>query len=96
MKSHARIAIIGGGIMGVGLLYHLALEGWRELVLLEKSELTSGSTWHAAGQCPHFISFPQRCEAACLWHAALRVARSEDRAGRRLAYHRRVAPGLQR
>ena len=55
MKSHARVAIVGGGIMGVGLLYHLALEGWTELVLLEKSELTSGSTWHAAGQCPHFI-----------------------------------------
>ena len=49
MQSHARVAIVGGGIMGVGLLYHLALEGWTELVLLEKSELTSGSTWHAAG-----------------------------------------------
>lgn len=56
MKSHARVGIIGGGIMGVGLLYHLALEGWTDLVLLEKGELTSGSTWHAAGQCPHFIS----------------------------------------
>jgi dimethylglycine dehydrogenase len=54
MKSHARVVIVGGGAMGVGLLYHLALEGWRELVLLEKGELTSGSTWHAAGQCPHF------------------------------------------
>ncbi len=40
--------------MGVGLLYHLALEGWKELVLVEKGELTSGSTWHAAGQCPLF------------------------------------------
>ncbi|SDR43447.1 dimethylglycine dehydrogenase [Rhizobiales bacterium GAS113] len=56
MKSHARVVIIGGGIMGVGLLYHLALEGWTELVLVEKGELTSGSTWHAAGQCPHFNS----------------------------------------
>ena len=55
MKSHARVAIVGGGIMGVGLQYHLAREGWTELVLLEKSELTSGSTWHAAGQYPHFI-----------------------------------------
>ncbi|HEY7766378.1 MAG TPA: FAD-dependent oxidoreductase, partial [Aestuariivirgaceae bacterium] len=41
-------------IMGVGLLYHLALEGWTDIVLVEKGELTSGSTWHAAGQCPHF------------------------------------------
>ena len=56
MKSHARVVIIGGGIMGVGLAYHLALEGWTDVVLLEKGELTSGSTWHAAGQCPHFNS----------------------------------------
>ena len=41
---------------GVGLLYHLALEGWTDAVLVEKGELTSGSTWHAAGQCPHFNS----------------------------------------
>jgi dimethylglycine dehydrogenase len=54
MKSHARVVIVGGGIMGVGLLYHLALEGWSDIVLVEKGELTSGSTWHAAGQCPHF------------------------------------------
>ena len=56
MKSHARVVIIGGGIMGVGLAYHLALEGWADVVLIEKGELTSGSTWHAAGQCPHFNS----------------------------------------
>lgn len=55
MKSHARVVIVGGGMMGVGLLYHLALEGWDDCVLIEKGELTSGSTWHAAGQCPSFI-----------------------------------------
>ena len=55
MKSHARVVIVGGGMMGVGLLYHLAEEGWDECVLIEKDELTSGSTWHAAGQCPSFI-----------------------------------------
>lgn len=54
MKSHARVVVVGGGIMGVGLLYHLCQEGWSDVVLLEKGELTSGSTWHAAGQCPHF------------------------------------------
>ncbi len=54
MKSHARVVIVGGGVMGVGLLYHLALEGWTDIALIEKGELTSGSTWHAAGQCPHF------------------------------------------
>lgn len=56
MKSHAKVVIVGGGAMGVGLAYHLGLEGWgNETVLLEKGELTSGSTWHAAGQCPHMI-----------------------------------------
>src|SRR3990170_2841588 len=55
LPSHARVAIVGGGIFGVSLLYHLAKEGWTDLVLIEKGELTSGSTWHAAGQCPHFI-----------------------------------------
>jgi len=54
MKSHARVVVIGGGVMGVGLLYHLTLDGWKDVVLVEKGELTSGSTWHAAGQCPHF------------------------------------------
>ena len=41
--------------MGVGLLYHLAQEGWKDVMLIEKGELTSGSTWHAAGLVPHFI-----------------------------------------
>ncbi|MBV9054420.1 MAG: GcvT family protein [Hyphomicrobiales bacterium] len=54
MNSHSRVVIVGGGIMGVGLAYHLALEGWTDIALIEKGELTSGSTWHAAGQCPHF------------------------------------------
>ena len=55
MKSHAKVVIVGGGIMGVSLLYHLVKEGWKDIVLIEKGELTSGSTWHAAGQCPHFV-----------------------------------------
>ena len=55
MKSHARVVVVGGGVMGVGLLYHLTKEGWTDVVLVEKGELTSGSTWHAAGLIPHFI-----------------------------------------
>ncbi|KNG94874.1 FAD-dependent oxidoreductase [Pseudaestuariivita atlantica] len=55
--SHARVVIVGGGVMGVGLAYHLAHEGWGDdTVLLEKAELTSGSTWHAAGQITHSTS----------------------------------------
>ena len=49
MKSSARAVVIGGGVVGASVLYHLAKIGWRDVVLLEKSELTSGSTWHAAG-----------------------------------------------
>jgi dimethylglycine dehydrogenase len=55
MISQARVVVVGGGMMGVGLLQHLAEEGWKDIVLVEKGELTSGSTWHAAGQCPSFI-----------------------------------------
>jgi dimethylglycine dehydrogenase len=55
--THARVVIVGGGVMGVGLAYHLAHEGWGpDVVLLEKAELTSGSTWHAAGQITHSTS----------------------------------------
>ncbi len=50
LPSTAKVVIVGGGVMGCGLAYHLAHEGWTDLVLLEKAELTSGSTWHAAGQ----------------------------------------------
>lgn len=50
----ARVVIIGGGVVGVSVLYHLALEGWTDCVLLEKNELTAGSTWHAAGNVPNF------------------------------------------
>ncbi len=52
MQTHAKIVIVGGGIMGASLLYHLAKEGLTDAILVEKHELTSGSTWHAAGQCP--------------------------------------------
>ena len=52
MQTQARVVIIGGGIMGASLLYHLAELGWTDCMLIEKDELTSGSTWHAAGQCP--------------------------------------------
>ncbi len=49
MKSHARVVVIGGGVVGASVLYHLARHGWTDVMLLERDELTSGSTWHAAG-----------------------------------------------
>lgn len=49
MRSQVRVVVIGGGVVGASVLYHLTKLGWRDIVLLERSELTSGSTWHAAG-----------------------------------------------
>jgi len=49
MKSHTQVAVIGGGVVGASVLYHLTKGGWKDVVLIERSTLTSGSTWHAAG-----------------------------------------------
>ncbi len=54
MKTKAKVVIIGGGVVGVSALYHLAKKGWSDVVLVERKELTSGSTWHAAGLLPLF------------------------------------------
>ncbi|MHB1218494.1 MAG: FAD-dependent oxidoreductase [Alphaproteobacteria bacterium] len=54
MKSHTRVAVIGGGILGVSTIFHLTRLGWSDVVLIEKAELTAGSTWHAAGMVPGF------------------------------------------
>jgi dimethylglycine dehydrogenase len=54
MKSQARVVVIGGGIAGCSTLYHLTREGWTDVVLVERDELTSGSTWHAAAQVTQF------------------------------------------
>src|SRR5437868_10048071 len=54
MKTHARVVVIGGGAVGCSILYHLTEAGWTDAVLLERDELTSGSTWHAAGLLPLF------------------------------------------
>ncbi|MCP4236541.1 MAG: FAD-binding oxidoreductase, partial [Aestuariibacter sp.] len=54
LKSHARVVVIGGGIAGCSTLYHLTQEGWTDVVLVERDELTSGSTWHAAAQVTQF------------------------------------------
>src|SRR5271170_8032007 len=49
MRSHTQVAVIGGGVVGASVLYHLTKGGWKDVMLIERSELTSGSTWHAAG-----------------------------------------------
>ena len=54
MKTQARVVVIGGGIVGCSILYHLTKQGWADVVLVERDELTAGSTWHAAGLLPLF------------------------------------------
>ncbi|MFK7994421.1 MAG: FAD-dependent oxidoreductase [Granulosicoccus sp.] len=54
MKSQTRVVVIGGGIAGCSTLYHLVAEGWTDVVLVERNELTSGTTWHSAAQVTNF------------------------------------------
>ena len=54
MKTHVKALVVGGGAVGASIAYHLARAGWKDVVLLERDELTSGSTWHAAGLLPLF------------------------------------------
>src|SRR5512132_1674846 len=58
MKDQSRVVIVGGGIAGCSIAYHLAQKGWTDVLLLDKGELTSGSTWHAAGMVTHFHTSP--------------------------------------
>ena len=58
MTEHVRVAVIGGGIVGCSVLYRLAERGWTDTLLLERRELTSGSTWHAAGNVTYFGHYP--------------------------------------
>ena len=54
MKTHAQAVVIGGGLVGCSILYHLEKLGWSDVVLLERNELTSGSTWDAAANIDEF------------------------------------------
>lgn len=58
MRTSARVVVVGGGASGLSALYHLVQEGWTDVTLLERNELTSGTTWHSAAQCPQ-LAFNQ-------------------------------------
>ena len=73
MQDKAKIVIIGGGVMGCSLIYHLCKEGETDVVLLEKGELTSGSTWHAAGQITHSVSHYSLAKMAAYGPSFIRV-----------------------
>ena len=82
MTTDAQAVIVGGGIMGASLAWHLTGRGWRDVVLLEKSELTAGSTWHAAGLCTHFAHHPtimeMRAESVRLYRDVLPAETGES------------------
>jgi dimethylglycine dehydrogenase len=86
MKAHARAVVIGGGIVGVNILYHLARLGWSDVALLERRELTSGSTWHAAGLMSLYsTSFT----FSRLYKSALALyPRLEEETGQAVGFHR--------
>ncbi len=58
MKTHARVVVIRGGVVGASVLYHLTKAGWTDVVLVERDEPTSGSTWHAAGEVSEVAASP--------------------------------------
>ena len=59
MNSHLRAAVIGGGVTGCSILYHLTRAGWADIALFERSELTAGATWHSSGHIAHYTQSPQ-------------------------------------
>jgi len=85
MQSKAKIVIIGGGVMGCSLAYHLCKEGETDVVLLEKGELTSGSTWHAAGQITHSVSHYSLAKMAA--YGTDLYPRLEDETGQSCTWH---------
>ena len=85
MQTEAKIVIIGGGVMGCSLAYHLCKEGESDVVLLEKGELTSGSTWHAAGQITHSVSHYSLAKMAA--YGTELYPKLEDETGQSCTWH---------
>ncbi len=96
MKSHARVVVIGGGVVGVSTLYHLTKKGWSDVVLLERAELTAGSTWHAAGLLPLFNMSYTVGQIHKYSVRPLQAPAGRDWPGRELSRDREPALGDQR
>ncbi|MBW2232362.1 MAG: GcvT family protein [Deltaproteobacteria bacterium] len=86
LPSEARVVVIGGGVAGCSLLYHLTRLGWTDVILVEKDELTSGSTWHAAGLCTQFI--PSYNLMKLLQYSLELYASLEAETGQAVDFHR--------
>ena len=85
MKTDVQVAVIGGGIVGASVLYWLAKLGWTDTVLLERRELTSGSTWHAAGNTTYFGPYPRM---TALFAGSIRTyLHAERETGQSVGFH---------
>ena len=93
--TQAQVTVIGGGAMGVSLMYHLVKAGWSDVLLVEKNDLTHGSTWHAAGLCTHFAHNPTIQE---LRATSVRLYRDilPEETGRDCGFHRSGAMRITR
>ena len=93
-RDEAQVVIIGGGILGCSIAYHLTLMGWKDVVIIEKGMLTSGSTYHAAGLVGQLRS-NRNVTQMLIQCGALRETRRGDRPDYRLEEERLPAPCLQ-
>jgi len=85
MKSDVKVAVIGGGIVGASVLYWLTKMGWNDAVLIERRELTSGSTWHAAGNTTYFGPYPKMTK---LFAGSIRTyLQAEKESGQSVSFH---------
>ena len=85
MKPDVQVAVVGGGIVGVSVLYWLAKLGWTDSILLERRELTSGSTWHAAGNTTYFGPYPKMTQ---LFAGSIRTyLQAEKESGQPVSFH---------
>ena len=91
MKSKTKVVVVGGGVVGVSVLYHLAKKGWSDVVLIERKELTSGSTWHAAGLIPHFIG--SLSMAKIHYYSSELYKKLEKETGQATGWHGCCSPG---
>jgi dimethylglycine dehydrogenase len=85
VATQTKVAVIGGGIGGCSLLWNLVQRGWNDVTLIEQNELTSGSTWHAAGLCTQFIGSPYLMKL--LRHSLETYADLEKQKGHSLGLH---------
>ncbi|MFD1159282.1 GcvT family protein [Roseovarius aestuarii] len=85
MTKQVRVAVIGGGVVGVSVLYHLAKLGWSDCCLLERTQLTAGSTWHAAGLLPFY--YPNQTMSLINRHSMDLYARLEKETGQPSGFH---------